>query len=165
MPLLITLIRFFLIFPTLYFLERDSRLLAFFLVLFAGLSDWLDGEVARKTNNTSRVGALLDPMVDKAFVLSVLSFFLYVKDVQLLAFVLLLLRELFLSFLRSLAVEKGYVMKASYLGKAKAFFEFLTLLSLCLGLGLSSTLLWLSVAFAYLSLYDYMLKYLTFERR
>ncbi|MFN3471116.1 MAG: CDP-alcohol phosphatidyltransferase family protein [Aquificaceae bacterium] len=164
MAIAITLFRLLLIVPTLYALEEDHRKLASLLILLAGISDWLDGGIARKNKEVSKLGILLDPLVDKAFVLSVLSFFLYTQEIDLLPFVLLLLRELAVSFLRSLSVEKGYAMPASGFGKAKAFFEFLTLLALSLDLGLSKPLLWLSVALAYISMYDYVIKYLSYQK-
>ena len=150
--------------PTLYALEEESRKLAGFFILLAGVSDWLDGGIARKNKEVSKLGILLDPLVDKAFVLSILSFFLYRQEISLLPFVLLLLRELAVSFLRSLSVEKGYIMPASYFGKAKAFLEFLTLLALSLSLEFSNLLLWLSVVLAYVSMYDYVIKYLSYEK-
>ncbi|MCS7196212.1 MAG: CDP-diacylglycerol--glycerol-3-phosphate 3-phosphatidyltransferase [Aquificaceae bacterium] len=162
MPVAITLFRLFLTLPTLYLLLEGRTTLAGFLILLAGVSDWLDGELARRNNKVSQFGLLLDPLVDKIFVLSVLSFFLYRQEIGLLPFVLLLLRELSVSFLRSLSVEKGYAMPASYLGKAKAFFEFLTLLALSFERGPAELLLWLSILLAYVSLYDYLLKYLSY---
>jgi CDP-diacylglycerol--glycerol-3-phosphate 3-phosphatidyltransferase len=164
MPVLITLLRFFLTLPTLYLLEEGNRNLAGFLVMLAGLSDWLDGGMARRNNQVSRLGVLLDPLVDKVFVLAVLSFFLYMQEIELMPFVLLLIRELSVSFLRSLSVEKGYAMPASYLGKLKAFTEFLTLFALCFGFDFYNLLLWLSVALAYVSMWDYAVKYLSLER-
>ncbi|MEN3039588.1 MAG: CDP-alcohol phosphatidyltransferase family protein [Candidatus Kryptonium sp.] len=164
MPLAITLFRLFLVIPTLYLLEEGKENLAGFLILLAGISDWLDGDLARRNNKVSSIGVMLDPLVDKVFVLSVLSFFLHKQEIALLPFVLLLFRELSVSFLRSLSVEKGYAMPASYLGKAKAFFEFLTLLALTFKHGVADPLLWLSVLIAYVSMYDYMLKYITFRK-
>lgn len=163
LPLIITLFRLFLTIPTLYLLEEDRRVLASMVVLVAGLSDWLDGELARRNKRTSQIGLLLDPLVDKIFVLSVLSFFLYRQEIELIPYVLLIVRELSVSFLRSLSVEKGYAMPASYLGKAKAFFEFITLLALSYNYSQSQILLWLSVLLAYASMYDYLIKYLSYE--
>lgn len=163
MPIAITLFRMFLTLPTLYLLLEGRSSLAGFLILVAGVSDWLDGEIARKNNQVSRLGLLLDPLVDKVFVLSVLSFFLYKQEIGILPFVLLLVRELSVSFLRSLSVEKGYAMPASYLGKTKAFFEFITLLSLSFDYGPAELLLWLSVFLAYASMYDYVIKYLSYS--
>ncbi|MFN3598554.1 MAG: CDP-alcohol phosphatidyltransferase family protein [Aquificaceae bacterium] len=144
MPLAITLFRLFLVIPTLFALEEEKRFLASFLVLLAGVSDWLDGDVARKRGKVSHVGALLDLLVD-------------------VVFLLLLFRELSVSFLRSLAVEKGYIMAASYIGKAKAFFEFLALFALTLKLGVAGIFLWISVFLAYASMYDYVVKYLRYQ--
>lgn len=165
MPIAITLFRLFLLFPTLYFLHEGQKSLAGVLVVSAGVSDWLDGGLARKNNQVSKLGTLLDPLVDKIFVLGVLSYFLYANDIELLPFVLLLIRELSISFLRSISVEKGYTMPASYLGKAKAFFEFITLIALCFSQGYANAFLWLSVLLAYISMYDYTVRYFTFEKR
>lgn len=165
MPIAITIFRLFLLIPTLYLLEEEQKNLAGVLIIIAGISDWLDGGLARRNNKVSKVGTLLDPLVDKIFVLCVLSYFLYNHEVALLPFLLLLIRELSVSFLRSLSVEKGYTMPASYLGKAKAFFEFLTLIALCFDYGYVDILLWASILLAYASMYDYTVKYLIFERR
>ncbi|MFN7064881.1 MAG: CDP-alcohol phosphatidyltransferase family protein [Aquificaceae bacterium] len=164
MPLAITLFRLLLIIPTLFALQADRRLLSGLFVLLAGVSDWLDGDLARRRGRVSQMGILLDPLVDKVYVLSVLSFFLYKQEIGLLPFLLLLIRELSVSFLRSLSVEKGYAMPASYLGKAKAFFEFFTLLALTFNLGVASLLLWSSVLLAYISMYDYLVKYITYNK-
>ncbi len=161
MALYITLFRILLTFPTAYLLYHDQRTTAFILMLVGILSDWLDGNVARKNKEESKVGALLDPLADKIFVLSLFAVLLYKNEVSLPAYILLLLRELLISFLRSLAVEKGYTMKASYLGKAKAFFEFLALLMITLQVSFGHTILWLAVLFAYASAYDYVIKYLS----
>lgn len=165
MPVAITLFRFFLLFPTLYLLQEGQKSLAGFLIIVAGASDWLDGGIARKTNQVSKLGVLLDPLVDKIFFLGVLSYFLYTNEVGLLPFVLLLIRELSVSFLRSISIEKGYAMPASYLGKAKAFFEFITLVALCFAQNYAHILLWISLLLAYISMYDYVIRYLVFERK
>ena len=158
----ITFLRFFLTFPTLYTVLEESKHLSFTFILVGALSDFLDGSLARKKGKDQGLGVLLDPMVDKVFVLSTLSAFLYLQKIHPLPFVLLLTRELLTSFLRSLAVEKGYLMQASYLGKIKTFFEFLSLLGISLGLSFGSWALWIAVVLSYLSLYDYFLKYLSF---
>lgn len=163
MPIVVTLFRLLLTVPALYFLVEGRNFIAGFLILVAGVSDWLDGELARKNNQVSKLGLLLDPFVDKVFVLSVLSFFLYRQEIGILPFVLLLFRELSVSFLRSLSVERGYTIPASYLGKTKAFFEFVTLLSLSFSYGPAEFLLWLSVLLAYASMYDYLIKYLSYS--
>ncbi len=134
--------------------------LALFLILLGAITDWLDGDAARRKGEISNLGALFDPFVDKVFVLSCLSAYLYLGQISPYAFVLLLTRELYISFLRSLAVERGYIMSASFFGKLKTFAEFTTLVLLALGSFLNGLALWLSVFLAYLSALDYTLNFL-----
>ncbi len=155
----ITLFRFLLIFPTVPSILNQHHKLALLLILLGAFSDWLDGDTARRRNEVSKLGVLLDPFVDKVFVLSCLSAYLYLGNISPYAFVLLLIRELYVSFLRSLAVEKGYLMSASSLGKLKTFAEFTTLVLLALGSPLGTPMLWFSILLAYLSALDYTLNF------
>ncbi|SHK43967.1 CDP-diacylglycerol--glycerol-3-phosphate 3-phosphatidyltransferase [Thermocrinis minervae] len=160
LPLYLTLLRGFLVIPLVYTLLEGKTFFSLLLIILGALSDWFDGSFARKTNASARLGALLDPLMDKVFVLSTISVFVYLQKVHPVPFVLLMVRELSISFLRSLAVEKGYIMSASSLGKAKTFFEFTTLVTLALDLSLGDVLLWISVLLAYISALDYLSKYL-----
>jgi CDP-diacylglycerol--glycerol-3-phosphate 3-phosphatidyltransferase len=155
----ITFFRFLLTFLAVPSILNQHHKLALLLILLGALSDWLDGGTARRRNEVSKLGVLLDPFVDKVFVLSCLSAYLYLGQVSPYAFVLLLIRELYISFLRSLAVEKGYLMSASSLGKLKTFAEFTTLVLLAFGSSLGTPMLWFSVLLAYLSALDYTLNF------
>ena len=59
-PNLLTLSRIFLIIPSIYFLEKSLFTLAAFCVLILLLTDFFDGYFARKLNQTSQIGAILD---------------------------------------------------------------------------------------------------------
>ncbi|MFN3813976.1 MAG: CDP-alcohol phosphatidyltransferase family protein [Aquificaceae bacterium] len=161
----ITLLRFLLVFPTMYVLMSEQKAVAVFLIGAGALSDFFDGSLARKNREESAWGALLDPLVDKVFFLSLLAVFVYIHRVNPYMYVLFLIRELSISFLRSLALQKGYVMSASYLGKIKAFFEFASLLLLSLESSLSLWSLWIALFLAYASMWDYLVKYLSFDDR
>ena len=67
-----------------------SQLLAFVILFFAGLSDLLDGWLARKLNQESRLGELLDPIADRLLTL-VLVVYLLLEQLVPLWFVLVLL--------------------------------------------------------------------------
>jgi len=156
----ITLLRFLLTFVAVYAILNSQNLLAFVVILLGAISDWLDGGLARIKNEVSKLGILLDPLVDKIFVISILSTYLYLQKVSIYAFILLVIRELYISFLRSLSVEKSYPMPASYLGKLKTAVEFITLILLALGSPMSGIFLWFAVVLAYISALDYTLKFL-----
>ena len=159
MALYITILRIFLSIPTAYFIYTDGTFIAAVLVFVGILSDWLDGNIARKNREETHIGALLDPLADKIFVLSVLAVFLHKGMIDPIPYIFLLIRELSISFLRSLASERGISMKASYLGKAKTVFEFTAIIFLFFGFPYAQTVLWIAVVLAYASAYDYVIKY------
>lgn len=68
-PNIISAIRILLIFPIASFLIQESWLNAFILILIAGLSDGVDGFLARTFSWQSKLGAVLDPLADKALMI------------------------------------------------------------------------------------------------
>lgn len=56
----------------LYFLGKWGALAALVLFIAAGITDWLDGKIARENNEVNRFGAFLDPVADKVLVVCVL---------------------------------------------------------------------------------------------
>ncbi len=72
-PNLICVVRILLVVPIVMLLLRGSYQQALLLILVAGLSDGLDGFLARYFNWTTRIGGLLDPMADKLLFVSVFA--------------------------------------------------------------------------------------------
>jgi CDP-diacylglycerol--glycerol-3-phosphate 3-phosphatidyltransferase len=122
----ITSLRVILILPIMYFSYFDlllSDLFALTLFLIAGLTDYLDGYVARKSNTESSLGAALDLLADKLLVCLILVWLAYLdKSLMLVSLVLIILmRELVISSLRQYIVERSESNKlsVSYAGKSK----------------------------------------------
>ena len=157
---LITAFRLLLTLPIVILIKLELYALALPLIVLGAISDWFDGNFARKEGKDSDLGKLLDPYVDKVFVLSILIALLEKGFVGSGVVILILFRELSISFFRSLAVQKGLIIEASNMGKVKTFLEFVAIIGLLMGLPLSSFILWLSVIFAYLSAYDYIKRYM-----
>lgn len=65
LPNIITCIRCLLVFPVIWVLLEEHYALAFYIFVFAGVSDAVDGLLARVYGWTSRFGAMLDPLADK----------------------------------------------------------------------------------------------------
>ena len=77
LPNLISFIRLLMIPIFLVLLFHDLNLAATLLFAIAASTDWVDGQVARRTNQVSRLGQLLDPAVDRLLMISgVLGLFL-----------------------------------------------------------------------------------------
>lgn len=69
-PNILTTLRILFIFPIAYALLTTHYAVAFYLFIFAGLSDCLDGLLARRFHWTSRYGAITDPIADKLLLMS-----------------------------------------------------------------------------------------------
>ena len=67
-PNMITFLRIALLIPFMYCLHHNRYDVAFYIFFFAGLSDGLDGYLARRYNWQSQLGGMLDPISDKLFV-------------------------------------------------------------------------------------------------
>ena len=65
LPNIISTLRIFLVIPTVYFMLDNRHSYALLVFLIAGLSDGLDGYLARRYGWTTRLGSFLDPMGDK----------------------------------------------------------------------------------------------------
>lgn len=94
------------------------------LVLFVGasLTDWLDGYLARKWNQTSRFGAMLDPIADKAMVITALFVLTAIFGLNFWVAapaVVILFREVFVSGLREFLGAQAGLLKVTKLAKWK----------------------------------------------
>ncbi|MBS0289527.1 MAG: CDP-diacylglycerol--glycerol-3-phosphate 3-phosphatidyltransferase [Proteobacteria bacterium] len=100
----------------------------------AGVTDWLDGFLARKLNQTSRFGAFLDPVADKLIVAVALVLLVgeYGKAWMTIPAAIIVSREIAISALREWMAEIGQRTKVSvsYLGKIKTFIQIISIILL-----------------------------------
>lgn len=104
------------------------RYIAFGLAVLAGITDLADGYLARKWNQVTDFGALMDPLADKVFV--TVSMFFMVAFQLLPAWVaaMVICREFMVTGLRMLATKHGKVISADKFGKLKTLLQMLMLL-------------------------------------
>jgi len=93
LPNCICIIRMLLVVPVIWFLIRAEYQIALLLVVIAGVSDWLDGFLARHFGWTSRIGGLLDPLADKLLFVSVFAALTWNGLVPGWLFTIVLLRD------------------------------------------------------------------------
>jgi len=108
----------------LTFTDRLSALLAAFLFLFACLTDYFDGYLARRHRSVSNLGKILDPLADKLMVVSALIMLAGTDrvgepEVPAWLVVVIVARETAVTILRGIALTEGIVMEAEELGKYK----------------------------------------------
>ena len=93
---------------------------AYFIALGAGISDLVDGWIARRFNMVTDFGILMDPLADKIFL--AVSYILMVEAglIPALIAIIILCREFMVTGLRTLAAGKGTVLAADRYGKIKS---------------------------------------------
>ncbi len=170
-PNAITALRILILPPLAMSLERNHIPLTLALLIFAIISDFLDGWFARRFRQESNVGKLMDPVADKILV-CVLVIFLVARPeahgpaLNTWLAILLLAREFFISALRAMAGSVGLIIPAGRIGKYKAAFQFIGLGLFVLGdrafygmhyFWLGEILLWTSIFLSYwsMSVYGY----------
>ena len=125
-PNILSISRYFLVIPVIVTLENNKPIWALIIIIIGGLTDYLDGLIARKLNLKTRLGAILDPLSDKVFYLVPLIFLCKNNMIPFWSLSLILSRELIISSLRN-ATKDG--LPASQLGKFKTFFFFIPVIS------------------------------------
>lgn len=172
LPIALTLIRIVLVPLVIVFLISSSRvsvLIAAVIFIAASLTDWLDGRMARRWNQVTRLGTLLDPVADKLLVAAALVALVQVDVVAAWMAVVIIGRELAVTGLRGVALSMGVVVGASGLGKAKTVSQYVAITMLILERGmpeefapfhvLSTAALWVALALTVLSAADYFYRF------
>src|SRR2546421_9956216 len=94
-----------------------GRTLALFVFLLAGVSDFVDGEIARRYGFVTNFGKLMDPLVDKIMVAAAFISLVPLKAVPAWAATTVVGREFLITGLRLMASARGQVLPAERLGK------------------------------------------------
>ena len=122
----ITILRIFLIIPVLILASPESssfNWIALMLFIIAGITDHLDGYVARRTGSTSSLGALLDLVADKLLIITSLFYLVSYESSVLLIIpsLVIVIREIVISSFRQfLAENQGFnPVKVTLLAKSK----------------------------------------------
>lgn len=117
----LSLVRIFLV-PVIVVLlipsPRPYDLAAAVVFLAAVLTDWLDGRIARSTQQVTALGKLLDPVADKILIAASLISLVQVDRVSAWMVALIVCRDLAVTGLRGIAAAQNIIIQAADLGKA-----------------------------------------------
>jgi CDP-diacylglycerol--glycerol-3-phosphate 3-phosphatidyltransferase len=169
----LTIARMLLIFPVLILASPESSAnnwIALALFVIAGITDHLDGYVARKTNSTSSLGALLDLLADKLLIIITIFYFVSHASSLLLIIpsIIIIIREIAISSLRQFLTEKEgeNPVKVTYIAKSKTTLQIFALSFLIISPNfgqpfffLTILLFWLAAYVSLHSLYGYLKTY------
>lgn len=126
----VILIPFFMAF---YLIGETWSLVAALIVFaVATATDRLDGHLARKNNQITTFGKLMDPLADKILIMSALICFLQrdVRYINAVVIIIILARELIVTGIRLIAVTEDTVIAASIWGKAKTVSQFVLIIGI-----------------------------------
>ena len=119
----------FIIVGLMYAEFQWAATLAFWLFIAAALTDWLDGKLARESNQVSTFGRFMDAVIDKVMVLGIMialvngQYFMGHQIPAMTALLCILCREFMVSGLRMVAATKGVIVEADAGGKLKTFIQ------------------------------------------
>ncbi len=121
-PNLLSALRLVLVPVFLWLILIDQNLWAFAILAFSSFTDWLDGFLARKLNQTSRLGQLLDPAADRLFILASLIGLAATSQVPWWLVFVIVARDVLLFFTLPFLAQVGYgPLPVNYTGKAGTF--------------------------------------------
>ena len=93
----------------------------------ASVTDWLDGVLARRWNQRSALGALLDPIADKVLVLGLFLSFIQLDLIPAWMVLVIVFREVLITGVRLFAASRGIVLSAANEGKHKTVSQMVTI--------------------------------------
>jgi len=112
---------FFIVF--LFTFGRAGKTIAFLIFIFASFSDLLDGWLARRRNEVTSLGKIVDPVADKILVYSAFISFIQLHLVPFWMVIIIMGRDLLVMALRIELAAKNFILSANKLAKLKTFFE------------------------------------------
>jgi cardiolipin synthase len=121
-PNLLSFLRIALVPVFLWFLLDEFFLAAIVVLAVAGLTDFLDGYLARKLNQTTKLGKMLDPVADRLYIFATLLALSATGYVPWWLAGLVILRDLLMLVSLPILASVGYrSLPVHYLGKASTF--------------------------------------------
>lgn len=176
LPLFLTIFRLilspiiipYLIVCTSYNQNFYSNGIVALIFLFFGLTDFLDGFLARKYQQVTKLGGALDHLADKFLIFSSLVALVAVQKLEIFWAIALIAREFFMLGLRQIALEQNVSIQVSDFGKLKTCLHIATVAFLIampvqeslFFLITKNLLLVLSLLFSWGSAFDYSIKFL-----
>jgi CDP-diacylglycerol--glycerol-3-phosphate 3-phosphatidyltransferase len=142
-------------------LTRYDEMLAATIFMAASLTDLLDGYLARKREQVTTLGVLLDPVADKLLISSAFISLVQLQIAPAWMVVIIIGREFAVSGLRSIASSQGFTIDASKTGKIKMATQVAAITLMILGIRyplfktLGEVSLWFVVIFAIWSAKEY----------
>lgn len=142
--------------------SQKLRYIAVIIFIVAGLTDMLDGKIARTYNLVTNFGKFMDPLADKLLVCSALICLIELGGIPAWMVIVIISREFIISGFRLVASDNGTVIAASYWGKFKTVFQMVSVVLLIADIPalrmVTAVCVWAALILTVVSLVDYIAK-------
>ena len=126
------------------------------LFVLASVTDFFDGFIAREWNQMTMLGAIIDPLADKMLTIAAFLGLMMIGEASAWAIYIIIIRELFITGIRTVAVSEGLSVKASWAGKVKTVAQMFAIGFLLMHWPYGTELLWFAVALTLYSGLEYL---------
>jgi CDP-diacylglycerol--glycerol-3-phosphate 3-phosphatidyltransferase len=127
------------------------------LFVLASVTDFFDGYIARELNQKTLLGAIIDPLADKMLIIAAFLGLMMIGEASAWAIYIIIIRELFITGLRTVAISEGVDVSASMAGKIKTVAQMFAIGFLLMHWEGGEALLWISVALTLYSGFEYII--------
>ena len=104
------------------------NLIVLAIFALASITDFFDGNIARRRNIVTTFGKFADPIADKLLVNTMLMILAYKHMIPLVCCIIMVLRDIVVDGCRMIAAQKGVVVSAGILGKLKTALQMITII-------------------------------------
>jgi CDP-diacylglycerol--glycerol-3-phosphate 3-phosphatidyltransferase len=108
----------------------NGDVIAAIVFALAAATDGLDGYIARSRESITTFGKLMDPLADKLLIIGALLSLVSLNRLEAWIAMVIIAREVAVTILRTIAAERGLVIAASWLGKAKTVLQIAAVIAL-----------------------------------
>lgn len=165
LPNLLTLSRFALVPIYLLVFYFDHKVIAFFIVMLAGLTDILDGYLARKRGQITQIGVMLDPLADKTMMIAVIVSLLLSKMIPWQAAIAMFIRDLGMIVGSAIFHFRGkQTVPANAMGKLTTVLFYFAFLFIFFEAAFAHDFLWLVIGFSFLTSLIYIVLFKSLNR-
>lgn len=124
--------------------------------VIASVTDFFDGYIAREWDQKTKLGAIIDPLADKMITIAAFLGLMLSGEASAWAVYIIIVRELFITGIRTVAVAEGLDIKASWAGKVKTVAQMVAIGFLLMHWPFATLLLWFAVALTLYSGLEYL---------
>jgi CDP-diacylglycerol--glycerol-3-phosphate 3-phosphatidyltransferase len=140
-------------------LLNHSAFFAFLVFSIASLTDFLDGYVARKSNQITKFGKIADPLVDRIFIVSAIVALFIIGKIPLWIVLIFTVRDLFMiAGYKIIEIKAKTNISVTFIGKLSSAFLMIALIPLILNIQFAHYLLYIGIFLAIVSAFDYTYK-------